>query len=48
MTNGEYIARIIEQDEDYCILRDDVAGTVTIEVSINWWNKSRIESEEAE
>lgn len=39
MSNGEYIEKIVEQDEDYCILRDDVAGIVTIEVSLEWWNK---------
>lgn len=39
MTNGEYIEKIVEQDEGYCILRDDVAETVTIEVSLDWWNK---------
>jgi len=45
MTNGEYIETIVEQDEDFCILKDDVAGTVTIEVSIDWWNKPKAESE---
>lgn len=43
MTNGEYIARIVEQDEDFCILTDDVAGTVTIEVSLDWWNQPKTE-----
>ena len=46
MTNGEYIEKIVEQDEDYCILRNDVAGIVTIEVSLEWWNKPQAESEE--
>lgn len=45
MTNGEYIEKIVEQDEDYCVLKDSVAGTVTIEVSLEWWNKQKIESE---
>lgn len=46
MTNGEYITRIVEQDEDFCVLTDDVDGTVTIEVSLDWWNKPKAESEE--
>ena len=46
MTNGEYVTRIVEQDEDFCILTDDVDGTVTIEVSLEWWNKSQAESED--
>ena len=41
ITNGEYITRIVEQDEDFCVLTDDVAETVTIEVSLDWWNKLR-------
>jgi uncharacterized protein YdeI (BOF family) len=41
MTNGEYITKIAEQGEDFCIFRDDVAGTVTIEVSLDWWNKPK-------
>ena len=45
MNNGEYIEKIVEQDEDYCILKDVVAGIVTIEVSLEWWNKLRAESE---
>ena len=45
MTNGEYIEKIVEQDEDYCVLKDSVADTVTIEVSLDWWNKQKIESE---
>lgn len=48
MTNGEYIAKIVEQDEDFCILTDEVSGTVTIEVSLDWWNKSKAESEVGE
>ena len=48
MTNGEYVEKIVEQDESYCILRDDVDGTVTIEISLEWWNKSRAEREEKE
>ena len=39
MTNGEYIEKIVEQDEDYFILKDDEVGIVTIEVSLEWWNK---------
>lgn len=39
MTNGENVTRIVEQNEDFCILTDDVAETVTIEVSLDWWNK---------
>ena len=46
MTNGEYVTRIVEQDEDFCIVTDVVDGTVTIEVSLEWWNKSQAESEE--
>lgn len=45
MTNGEYITRIVEQEEDFCILTNDVDRTVTIEVSLDWWNKSKVESE---
>ena len=45
MTNGEYITRIVEQNEYFCILKDDVAETVTIEVSLDWWNKPKAESE---
>lgn len=41
MTNGEYVTKIVEQDEDFCILTDDVAETVTIEVSLDWWNKPK-------
>jgi len=41
MTNGDYITKIAEQGEDFCIFRDDVAGTVTIEVSLDWWNKPK-------
>lgn len=48
MTNGEYIGKIVEQDKNYCILKDDVGGTVTIEVSLEWWNKSQAESEDEE
>jgi hypothetical protein len=48
MTNGEYITRIVEQDEDFCILTDDVAETVTIEVSLAWWNRPQEESEDKE
>ena len=36
MTNGEYVTRIVEQDEDFYILTDDMAETVTIEVSLDW------------
>ena len=43
MTNGEYVTRLVEQDEDFCILTDVVAGTVTIEVSLDWWNKQQAE-----
>ena len=46
MTNGEYITRIVEQDEDFCVLTDDVEETATIEVSLDWWNKPKAESEE--
>lgn len=46
MTNGEYIARIVDKDEDFCILTDDVFETVTIEVSLDWWNKPKAESKE--
>jgi len=46
MTNGEYVTKIIEQDEDFCILTNDVDRTVTIEVSLDWWNKQQAESEE--
>lgn len=45
MTNGEYIEKIVEQDEDYFILKDSEAGIVTIEVSLEWWNKLQAESE---
>lgn len=48
LTNGEYIEKIVEQDEDYCILKDYVEGTVTIEVSLEWWNKSQAEREDQE
>lgn len=41
MTNGEYITKIVEQDEDFSILADKVAETVTIEVSLGWWNKPK-------
>jgi hypothetical protein len=47
MGNGEYIEKIVEQDEDYCIFKDYTAGTVTVEVSLEWWNKSQAESGEA-
>lgn len=39
MTNEEYITRIVEQDEDFCIITDEVNGTVNIEVSLDWWKK---------
>ena len=45
-TNGEHITRIVEQDEDFCIVTDYVAETVTIEVSLGWWNKPKAESAE--
>ena len=45
MTNGEYMTKIVEQDEEFCVLTDVVDGTVTIEVSLDWWNKLKTESE---
>ena len=48
MTNGEYVEKIVEQDEDYFILKDYLERAVTIDVSLEWWNRSRTESEEAQ
>lgn len=45
MTNGEYILKVTMQDESYCILRNYETGTVTLEVSLEWWNKSRAEND---
>lgn len=39
MTNEEVITKIVEQDEDFCIITDAVNGTVNIEVSLDWWKK---------
>ena len=46
LTNGECIEKIVEQDEDYCVLKSHQTGIVTIQVSLEWWNKSRVESED--
>lgn len=32
------------QDESYCILRNYETGTVTLETSLEWWNRSRAEN----
>ena len=39
MTNEEVITKIVEQDEDFCIMTDEVNGTVNIEISLDWWKK---------
>ena len=39
MTNEEVITKRVEQDEDFCIITDEVNGTVNIEVSLDWWKK---------
>lgn len=36
-TNGEIITNLVTQDENYLILQNLQEGTVTIEVSLDWW-----------
>ena len=48
MTNGEYVTTIVEQDIGFCVLTDVAAGTVTIEVSLDWWNELKKEKEDEE
>lgn len=48
MTNGEYVTRTVKQDENFFILTDYATETVTIEVSLAWWNKTLAESEDEE
>lgn len=46
MTNAERITKQVEHDEEFVILEDIQSGTVTIEVSLDWWNSEYEESEE--
>ena len=45
MTNAERITKQVEHDKEFVILEDIQSGTVTIEVSLDWWNSEYKESE---
>lgn len=40
MTNKEIISKFVEQDDSFSIMVDEVNGTVSIELSLDFWNAS--------